>query len=68
MFRAVEIDGVPYWDGGYTANPPIFPFFRTTSTEDVLVVQINPAVRMDGADVRRRRSSTASTRSPSTPR
>ena len=45
VFRAVEIDGVPYWDGGYTANPPIYPFFRTTETEDVLVVQINPVLR-----------------------
>ena len=45
VFRAVEIDGVPYWDGGYTANPPIFPFFRTTESEDVLVVQINPVQR-----------------------
>jgi NTE family protein len=47
VFRAVEIDGVPYWDGGYTANPPIYPFFRTTETEDVLVVQINPVLRPD---------------------
>jgi NTE family protein len=45
VFHAVEIDGMPYWDGGYTANPPIFPFFRTTETEDVLVVQINPVLR-----------------------
>ncbi len=45
LFRAVEIDGVPYWDGGYLANPVIFPFFGTTGTEDVLVVQINPLVR-----------------------
>ena len=30
LFRAVEIDGVPYWDGGYLANPVIFPFFGTT--------------------------------------
>ena len=45
VFRAVEIEGVPYWDGGYTANPPIYPFFRTTDTEDVLVVQINPVIR-----------------------
>jgi NTE family protein len=45
LFRAVEIDGVPYWDGGYLGNPPIFPFFGTTSTEDVLVVQINPLIR-----------------------
>ena len=46
VFRAVEIEGEPYWDGGYTSNPPICPFFRTTETEDVLVVQINPVVRV----------------------
>jgi NTE family protein len=45
LFRAVEIDGVPYWDGGYLGNPVIFPFFGTTTAEDVLVVQINPLVR-----------------------
>jgi NTE family protein len=45
LFRAVEIDGIPYWDGGYLGNPVIFPFFRTTKNEDVLVVQINPLVR-----------------------
>ncbi|MGZ5005942.1 MAG: patatin-like phospholipase family protein, partial [Chthoniobacterales bacterium] len=45
LFRAVEIDGVPYWDGGYLGNPVIFPFFSTTETEDVLVVQINPLTR-----------------------
>jgi NTE family protein len=45
LFQAVEIDGVPYWDGGYLGNPVIFPFFATTDTEDVLVVQINPLSR-----------------------
>jgi NTE family protein len=45
VFRAVEIDGVPYWDGGYLGNPVLYPFFRSTATEDVLVVQINPLVR-----------------------
>ncbi len=45
IFRAVEIDGVPYWDGGYGGNPALFPFFRATETEDVLLVQINPVVR-----------------------
>ena len=45
IFRAVEIDGVPYWDGGYLGNPVIFPFFRSTQTEDVLIVQINPLMR-----------------------
>jgi NTE family protein len=45
LFRAVEIDGVPYWDGGYMGNPAIFPFLHATEAEDVLVVQINPVVR-----------------------
>ncbi len=45
LFRAVEIDGEPYWDGGYLANPPIFPFFAATESEDVLIVQINPLER-----------------------
>jgi len=45
LFRAVEIDGVPYWDGAYLGNPSIFPLFHTTTTEDVLLVQINPLER-----------------------
>jgi NTE family protein len=45
VFQAVEIDGIPYWDGGYMGNPAIFPFFRTTDTEDVLIVSINPVQR-----------------------
>jgi NTE family protein len=48
MFHAVEIDGVPYWDGGYSGNPTVLPFLHATRTEDVLIVQINPRER-DGA-------------------
>jgi NTE family protein len=47
LFKAVMIDGVPYWDGGYLANPPIFPLFHATHTEDVLIVQINPLERTE---------------------
>jgi NTE family protein len=47
LFRAVKIDGVPYWDGGYMGNPAIFPFFGATESEDVLVVQINPIEHRD---------------------
>jgi len=46
LFHAVEIDGIPYWDGGYMGNPVIFPFFGATLTEDVLIVQINPVERL----------------------
>jgi NTE family protein len=47
LFQAVEIDGASYWDGGYMGNPVIFPFFRDTTTEDVLIVQINPVERRE---------------------
>jgi NTE family protein len=45
LFRAVEIGGVPYWDGGYTSNPPLLPFLHTSQSADVLLVQIIPARR-----------------------
>jgi len=45
LFRAVEIDGVPYWDGGYSGNPALVPFLNHTRSEDVLIVQINPRER-----------------------
>jgi NTE family protein len=45
LFQAVEIGKVPYWDGGYLSNPPIFPFLRATDAQDVVVVQINPVAR-----------------------
>ena len=45
LFRAVEIDGVPYWDGGYSGNPVVLPFLQSDETTDVLIVQINPRER-----------------------
>ena len=45
LFRAVEIEGKPYWDGGYMGNPVLFPFFYETDCADIVLVQINPIVR-----------------------
>jgi NTE family protein len=45
VFKAVEIDGVPYWDGGYSGNPAILPLMQNDVGTDVLVVQINPVER-----------------------
>lgn len=45
LFQAVEIDGAPYWDGGYGGNPALYPFFYANSAADVLLVQINPVIR-----------------------
>jgi len=44
-FRAVEIDGVPYWDGGYMGNPALYPLIYSDSPGDVLLVLLNPLVR-----------------------
>jgi NTE family protein len=45
LFRAVEIDGESYWDGGYVGNPALYPLVGATETENLLLVQINPLQR-----------------------
>jgi NTE family protein len=47
MFRAVEIDGDTYWDGGFAGNPTITPLVRETDAHDSILVQINPRERLD---------------------
>ena len=47
MFQAIEIDGQPYWDGGYVGNPTITPLVRESDALDVILVQINPTVRAE---------------------
>ena len=44
LFRAVEIEGEAYWDGGYSNNPALLPLLRSTAADDLLIVQINPRV------------------------
>ena len=46
LFRAVTIDGDPYWDGGYTGNPTITPLVRHCRSQDTILVQINPVERI----------------------
>ncbi|HEY1393814.1 MAG TPA: patatin-like phospholipase family protein [Methylibium sp.] len=45
VHHTVEIDGEPYWDGGYCANPAVFPLFYDCKARDVLLVLLNPLVR-----------------------
>ncbi len=47
LFKAVEIDGEAYWDGGYMGNPPLFPLIDETDARDVILIQINPFERPD---------------------
>ena len=34
MFQAIEIDGEPYWDGGYAGNPTLTPLIRESDAHD----------------------------------
>lgn len=45
LFQAVEIDNVPYWDGGYACNPPLLPLLHGNEAKHLLVVPINPPER-----------------------
>ena len=45
VFQAVEIDGEPYWDGGYTGNPALFPLIYDSEALDLLLIKINPLSR-----------------------
>ena len=42
IHRAVTIDGEPYWDGGYSANPAVYPLFYDCRSKDVLLVLLSP--------------------------
>ena len=49
-FKAVEIKGESYWDGGYSGNPALHPLIYLTETSDILLVQINPIEHRDVPD------------------
>jgi NTE family protein len=46
-FKAVEIEGDHYWDGGYSGNPAIHPLIYNCNARDIVLVQINPVKRAE---------------------
>ena len=42
IHRTVMIDGEPYWDGGYSANPAVFPLYYDCTAADILLVLLTP--------------------------
>jgi NTE family protein len=58
MHRSVVIDGEPYWDGGYAANPAVFPLFHECHARDILLVMLAPlkhsATPQSAADIKNR--------------
>jgi len=45
LFQAVQINGCKYWDGGYTANPALFPLIFECKSPDVMLIQLTPEHR-----------------------
>ncbi|WP_221801164.1 patatin-like phospholipase family protein [Oceanobacter mangrovi] len=44
VHHTVEVDGEPYWDGGFSANPAIFPLYHHHQCADVLMILLAPMV------------------------
>jgi NTE family protein len=47
LHRTVEIDGIGYWDGGFSKNPDLITAAMESPVRDTLLVQINPLVRRE---------------------
>lgn len=50
LFKAVQIEGEHYWDGGFSGNPALYPLIYNTECADILLVQINPIEHHDLPD------------------
>ena len=45
LFPPVEIEGEPFWDGGYASNPPLRPLIEAGAPPDVILVPTRPRER-----------------------
>jgi NTE family protein len=45
LYKAVEIEGEAYWDGGFVGNPSLQPLVDESDCRDLVIVQINPIRR-----------------------
>lgn len=45
IHRAVEIEGEAYWDGGLTANPPLFPLVHKCNARDIIAILLHAQPR-----------------------
>lgn len=45
LHHAVEIEGLAYWDGGFSANPDLVTLAMESPVADTLIVQISPLVK-----------------------
>ncbi len=47
IHHTVAIDGEQYWDGGYSANPALFPLLHGTRSHDILLILLAPHLQDD---------------------
>ena len=45
LHHAIEVDGEPYWDGGYSGNPAVYPLIYRCKSPSILVVMLQPLTR-----------------------
>jgi NTE family protein len=45
VHHAVQIDGDPYWDGGFSANPDLITLAVESPVADTMLVLLNPLVK-----------------------
>jgi NTE family protein len=43
LHHSIEIDGEDYWDGGFTANPPLLPLLKHCRADDLVMVLLHSA-------------------------
>lgn len=47
LHRTIEIDGIGYWDGGFSKNPDLITLAMESPVKDTLIVEINPLERRE---------------------
>jgi NTE family protein len=43
MFKTVEVDGEPYWEGSFSACPALSPLVNNAHSSDLLLIQTHPS-------------------------
>ncbi len=43
VFKTVEIDGEPYWDGSFSGCPALAPLINHSEPGDIVLVQVHPS-------------------------
>jgi NTE family protein len=52
LHHTIHIDGEAYWDGGFSANPALFPLIERGQSKDLLMVLLNPPLSEVATDSR----------------